>query len=207
MPDFMLERRVGGPVAGIDEAGRGPWAGPVLAAAVILDPARLSRSLAARIDDSKRLTPARRQAVFAALQECAVIACAGASVEEIDRLNILQATLLAMQRAFAGLGLRADYALIDGNCAPALPCPTETVIGGDHRSLSIAAASIVAKVNRDRLMQGLAAHHPGYGWERNFGYGTAEHQLALVRLGPTTHHRRSFKPLRKILNHSVESSG
>jgi ribonuclease HII len=207
MPDFAFEQRLGGLVVGIDEAGRGPWAGPVFAAAVILDATRLAPRLAREIDDSKRLTQARREAVFAALQNCAEIACAEASVEEIDRLNILNATLLAMQRAFAALGRQPDHALIDGNRAPDLPCPSETVIGGDHRSLSIAAASIVAKVNRDRLMKKLAVQHPGYGWERNFGYGTFEHQLALVRLGPTNHHRKSFKPIRNILNHSAESRG
>ncbi|MBF0563307.1 MAG: ribonuclease HII [Alphaproteobacteria bacterium] len=199
MPDLTFERAVGGVVAGIDEAGRGPWAGPVVAAAVVLDLACLPPELARRLDDSKRLSPARREACFAELGFCAAIGVGAASVAEIDTLNILRATLLAMARAFAKLGVPVDHVLVDGNKAPSLPCAVTTVIGGDGKSLSIAAASIVAKVIRDRLMTDLAQAFPGYGWERNKGYGTALHGAALERLGVTPHHRRSFEPVAACL--------
>lgn len=199
VPDLGLERRAGGRVAGVDEAGRGPWAGPVLAAAVVL-PRRLPPALARGIDDSKRLGRERREAVHAALLEHAEIAVGMAGVAEIDRLNILRATLLAMRRAVDGLDPAPALALVDGNRAPALACAVRTVIGGDRLSLSIAAASIVAKVTRDRLMAELAARHPGFGWERNAGYGTAQHRAAIARLGITPHHRRSFAPIAKLLN-------
>ena len=196
--DLVLERSLPGPVAGIDEAGRGPLAGPVVAAAVILPPRGLPGALARRIDDSKKLPPALREELFALLAARAEIAIGSASVEEIDRLNILQATMLAMARALGRLSDPPATALVDGNRAPALPCAVQTVIGGDGLSLSIAAASIAAKVTRDRLMARLARRHPGFGWERNAGYGTAEHRAALVRLGPTRHHRRSFAPISQI---------
>jgi len=204
MPDFALETDVGGIVAGVDEAGRGPWAGPVVAAAVVLDAERLPSALARDIDDSKKLTRNRRADLFGALQELsgdgvARLAVGQASVVEIDRLNILAATLLAMGRAVAALDMVPTHALVDGNRAPDLSCPVTCVVGGDGTSLSIAAASIIAKETRDRLMAELAASHPGYGWERNAGYGTAQHKAALERLGVTTHHRRSFKPILKIL--------
>jgi ribonuclease HII len=191
-----------GSVAGIDEAGRGPWAGPVVAAAVMLDPARLPPHIAARIADSKRLTPDTRARLFEALQVCAIIGVGQASVEEIDALNILKATHLAMRRALEALPIAPTRAAVDGNSAPALPCPAETIIGGDGRVLEIAAASIIAKVTRDRLMAGLAGVHPGYGWERNKGYGTAEHHAAIARFGVTAHHRRSFAPIRAFLQGS-----
>ena len=197
-PDLSRELAAGGLVAGVDEAGRGPWAGPVVAAAVLLDAVRLPPGLAAAIDDSKVLSRARREAVFVALPAFACIAVGQASVAEIDRLNILQAALLAMQRAVAGLAVRPDLVLVDGNKAPALPCPAQPVVDGDALCLSIAAASIVAKVTRDRLMADLAVRYRGYGWERNAGYGTAEHRAVLARLGPTPEHRRSFKPLRAL---------
>ena len=196
MPDFALEAACGGPVAGIDEAGRGPWAGPVVAAAVILDPAVLPAGL----DDSKTLTAARRRDLHRRLLDCAEIGVGAASVREIEELNILQATLAAMARALAALPQRPATALVDGNRAPDLPCRVETVVRGDSRSLSIAAASIVAKVTRDATMARLAARYPGFGWERNAGYGTAEHRRALARLGPTPHHRRCFAPIREILD-------
>ncbi len=199
MPDFALEIAAGGVVAGIDEAGRGPLAGPVIAAAVVLNRETLPPELADGLDDSKRLSPARRSVFFAALQGEARIGIGGASVAEIDRLNILQATFLAMARAFGGLGGRPDSALVDGNRLPALPIPAQAVVGGDGRSLSIAAASIVAKVTRDRIMAGLARRHPGYGWEHNAGYGTKAHRDALARLGVTPHHRRGFAPVARIL--------
>ena len=204
MPDFSFEdaaRREGHAlVAGIDEAGRGPWAGPVVAAAVILDGARLAHRLRAGLDDSKKLSPARRRELFAALSDYARIGIGRAEVEEIDRLNILQATLLAMGRAVAALPVRPDLALVDGNRLPELSCPARAVVGGDGRSLSIAAASIVAKVSRDAEMAALARAHPGYGWERNAGYGTAEHRAALRSLGVTKHHRQSFRPVAALLS-------
>lgn len=199
MPDFTLEEEAGGLVAGIDEAGRGPLAGPVVAAAVIIDRGRLSQRLQAQIDDSKRLSRARREAVFAALAEAAHIGIGQADVDEIDRINILEASLLAMRRAVAQLGVPPETALIDGNRAPALSCRVRCVVGGDRLSVSIAAASIVAKVTRDRLITELARLYPGYGWERNAGYGTKEHLEALQILGITPQHRRSFRPVSDIL--------
>ncbi len=194
-PDFALEARAGGRVAGIDEAGRGPLAGPVVAAAVILDPARIPDGL----DDSKRLSRNQRERARRALLEVAEVGVGQASVEEIDLHNILNATLMAMARAVANLPTPPDFALVDGNKLPVLPCPAEALIGGDGRSLSIAAASIVAKVARDELMAELAAKHPGYGWDRNAGYPTAEHRAALEELGATEHHRLSFAPVRKLM--------
>ncbi|HUT51253.1 MAG TPA: ribonuclease HII [Alphaproteobacteria bacterium] len=198
MPDFELESAAGGMVAGVDEAGRGPLAGPVVAAAAVIDEARLDAALRDRIDDSKKLSAAKRVAIFAELAGCARLAVGAASVAEIDRLNILGATMLAMRRAVLALGILPDLVLIDGNRTPELPCPARAVIGGDARCLSIAAASIAAKVTRDRIMASLAARHPGFGWERNAGYGTAAHRKALIRLGPTAHHRRSFAPVAEL---------
>lgn len=195
VPDFNLESALDGVVAGIDEAGRGPWAGPVVAAAVVLDRSRMPAALLDRLDDSKRLKAARREELFALLRDCAVIGVGIAEVEEIDRLNILGATLAAMERALAALDRRVDHALVDGNRPPPLPCRVQTVVGGDGISMSIAAASVVAKVTRDRMMAALARRHPGYGWETNMGYGTSAHQAALDRLGVTPHHRRSFAPV------------
>jgi ribonuclease HII len=200
MPDLVLERAAGGIVAGVDEAGRGPLAGPVVAAAAVIDEARLAHTLSIRIDDSKKLKPAARLEVFAALAGCARIAVGAASVAEIDRLNILGATMLAMRRAVLSLGVLPDLVLIDGNRTPELPCPAQAIVGGDGRCLSIAAASIAAKVVRDRIMASLAARHPGFGWERNAGYGTAAHRAALARLGPTPHHRRSFAPVADLFD-------
>ncbi len=195
MPDFTLEAAYDGAVAGIDEVGRGPWAGPVIACAVVLRPETLPNGLSAALDDSKKLSAHRREALFDALVACTDHGLAEASVAEIDRLNILQATMLAMRRAFDRLPRPAAAALVDGNRAPALPCPVQTVVKGDSRSLSIAAASIIAKVTRDRMMQGLARAFPGYGWETNAGYGTAAHRAGIERQGITEHHRRSFAPI------------
>ena len=196
MPNFAFERACQvWPVAGIDEAGRGPLAGPVIAAAVVLDMTALPRKVARRINDSKQLQPEERATLFDLLRPYAAVGIAGASVSEIDSINILQATLLAMRRAVARLPIRPAVALIDGNQAPELPCPARTIIDGDELSLSIAAASIFAKVTRDRLMAALSRRHPGYGWDHNAGYGTDEHRQALVRLGLTPHHRRSFRPV------------
>jgi ribonuclease HII len=181
-------------VVGVDEVGRGPLAGPVTAAAVRLDPAAIPAGLA----DSKALTAARREALFAQLQEVAQVSIAHATVEEIDRLNILRASHLAMERAIAGLP--ADFALIDGNLVPrGLTIPGEAVVKGDARCLSIAAASICAKVARDRIMVDLAQQFPGYGWEVNAGYPTPAHLKALLDLGVTPAHRRSFRPVHNIL--------
>lgn len=199
MPDFALERAAGGMVAGIDEAGRGPWAGPVVAAAAILEPETLPDDLVQRLDDSKKLSRPVRDTLFNALQDHAQLGVGMASVPEIDDRNILAATMLAMRRALLALPVTPDIALVDGNRSPDLPCPVETVIRGDSRSLSIAAASIIAKVTRDRIMTELAAEHPGYGWERNAGYGTKAHREALERYGVTVHHRRSFKPIASYL--------
>jgi ribonuclease HII len=203
MPDFKFERtalirRPGAVIAGIDEAGRGPWAGPVVAAAVVFDIAKTPQSLSDAIDDSKKLSPATRERLCAELLGCPAVSVGigRAEVEEIDRLNILNATFLAMARAVDDVGRPVDHALIDGNRAPPLRCTVEMLVKGDGRSLSIAAASIVAKVTRDRLMRELAAEFPGYGWETNAGYGTPEHQAAVARLGITPHHRRSFAPVR-----------
>jgi ribonuclease HII len=200
MPTYRLELAAGcSPVAGIDEAGRGPLAGPVVAAAVVLDFLALPRRLARRLDDSKLLEREEREELFGLIPTYAAIGVGEASVDEIDSINILQASLLAMRRALEALPSAPAMALVDGNQLPALPCPAQAVIGGDGRSLSIAAASIIAKVTRDRLMNRLAEQHPGYGWETNVGYGTPEHLQALVRLGVTPHHRRSFRPVYELL--------
>ena len=198
LPDFSRETAAFARglirITGIDEVGRGPLAGPVSAAAVILDPARIPHGLR----DSKALTAARREALAAEIMATAQVCIATASVAEIDRLNILQASLLAMARAAAGLN--ADYHLIDGNKIPAaLQGRAEWIVKGDALCLSIAAASIVAKVSRDRDMVDLAQQHPGYGWERNAGYPTPEHLAALQKLGVTPAHRRSFAPVHNIL--------
>jgi ribonuclease HII len=198
-PDFSFERNAAARgfsiVCGIDEAGRGPWAGPVVAAAVILDPARVPPGL----DDSKKLTEARREALYPLIMAGAQVGIGIADVARIDRDNILAATLWAMGEALRGLSAMPQLALVDGNRPPALPCAVETIVAGDGRSLSIAAASIVAKVTRDRLMLAMDAAFPGYGFARHKGYGTAAHQAALERLGPCPQHRRSFAPVRKIL--------
>ncbi|MBK5934895.1 RNase HII [Rhodovulum imhoffii] len=196
-PDLSFEEAAGVRiVAGVDEVGRGPLAGPVTAAAVILNPANLPTGL----NDSKKLTASRRAALFGAILAGAEVSVAHASVAEIDRLNILQASHLAMCRAVAGLPRAPELALVDGNRLPRdLPCPGQAVVKGDGRSLSIAAASIVAKVTRDRIMAGLARDFPGYGWEKNAGYPTRTHLAALQSLGVTPHHRRSFAPVHNIL--------
>ena len=159
----------------------------------------MPRHLAGQIDDSKVLRPAKRVELAAALIPCARIGIGAASVDEIDRINILQATFLAMTRALAALGVLPDTALVDGNRLPDLPCAARAIVKGDSKSLSIAAASIVAKVTRDRIMAMLSSRYPGFGWERNAGYGTAQHRAGLAQFGVTPHHRRSYAPIRKIL--------
>lgn len=187
--------RHGGGIAGIDEAGRGPWAGPVVAAAVILDPDRIPAGL----NDSKQLSEPVRERLYFEILDTGHMAVGIAEVGRIDRDNILQATLWAMAAALGALPTRPAAALIDGNRLPPLPCPAEAIVKGDALSLSIAAASIVAKVTRDRMMGQLARDYPGYGWERNKGYGTREHRSAIAELGVTPHHRRSFAPIRNAL--------
>jgi len=183
-------------IAGVDEVGRGPIAGPVTAAAVILDPACIPEGL----NDSKKLSEKRREALCALLMDCAQVSVAHATVAEIDDINILRAAHLAMERAIAGLDVAPDMALIDGNLIPrGLTLPARAIIKGDAASLSIAAASIVAKTRRDQLMRDLAQQFPGYGWERNAGYPSKSHKAALLNLGVTPHHRRSFKPVHNIL--------
>ena len=198
-PTYELEAaerqlRSGG-IAGVDEAGRGPWAGPVVAAAVILDPDRIP----AGIDDSKMLDENRREALFARIMDAAAVGVGIADRGRIDRGNILNATLWAMAEAVAHLEPRPTLVLIDGNRAPRMRIETRTIVKGDAKCLSIAAASIIAKVTRDRLMIALGREFPGYGFERHKGYGTPEHQAALDRLGVTPHHRRSFIPVQLAL--------
>ena len=196
MPDYVFETELGVRVAGVDEVGRGPLAGPVTAAAVVLDPARIPDGL----NDSKKLTARARERLYAELMACAEVSVAHASVAEIDELNILRASHLAMERALAGLALAPEHALIDGNMIPrGLELPATALVKGDARSVSISAASIVAKICRDRVLVDLAQHHPGYGWETNMGYGSKKHMSALSHLGVTPHHRRSFKPVHNIL--------
>ena len=199
-PDFSEEVRLiqrgARLIAGVDEVGRGPLAGPVTAAAVVLDPTRIPEGL----NDSKVLTAKVRDRLFDRILAVADVSVAHATVEEIDRLNILYASHLAMCRAVAGLRTAPCMALIDGNMIPRdLTCNAVALIGGDGRSVSVAAASIVAKVVRDRIMVDLAQQHPGYGWEKNAGYPTKTHREALLALGVTPHHRRSFKTVHNIL--------
>ena len=180
-------------VAGIDEAGRGPLAGPVTAAAVVLNPDDIPFGL----DDSKRMNRHQRELLYGEIVNRCSVSVAHAEVPEIDSMNILQATMLAMRRAAEGLPTTPEHLLIDGNRVPSgLPCAASAIVKGDRKSFSIAAASIVAKVTRDRLMRALALEHAEYGWERNSGYGTRHHLEALRSNGPTRHHRKSFAPVR-----------
>lgn len=183
-------------IAGVDEVGRGPLAGPVIAAAVIFDPGTIPLGL----NDSKKLTEKRRLALLAEIEASAQVGLGAATVEEIDTHNILRASHIAMCRAIDALPLRPDFILIDGNLIPRdLTLPAQAIVKGDSRSVSIAAASIVAKIRRDYVMRDLAQHFPGYGWDRNAGYPTKSHKAALGNLGVTPHHRRSFKPVHNIL--------
>jgi ribonuclease HII len=183
-------------VAGLDEAGRGPLAGPVVAAAVVFE----GRRFPAGLNDSKKLSPGERQRLYDVIVARAHVSVAVSSRARIDRMNILRASLWAMSRALAGLPCRPDHVLVDGrDLPPGLPCPGEAIIGGDSLSASIAAASIVAKVTRDRLMAAMGRTFPDYGFERHMGYCTASHLDALERHGPCPHHRRSFAPVRIAL--------
>jgi ribonuclease HII len=211
MPNFRFEMRCEAEgsmrIAGIDEVGRGPLAGPVTAAVAIIDRTMAKRKLLRLIDDSKKLSLEQREEAYEAMMASGAVhhAVGEASVEEIDRVNILQATFLAMRRALQSLAAQQDCAqpdlvLIDGDrVPPELGCRAETIVGGDARSYSIAAASIIAKVTRDRYMHALAVSFPGYGWETNRGYRSAEHLEALSKLGPTPHHRKSFSPVTRVL--------
>ena len=196
MPDMLLEKACAGPVCGVDEAGRGPWAGPVSAAAVVLDPHKVPKGL----NDSKKLSAKQREALEPEIMGKAVAFAVGfASVAEIAELNILHATGLAMRRAVERLRVSAAFALVDGNYAFSLPCPIKTVVGGDGLSASIAAASILAKTARDRLMAEMDSLYPGYGFAAHKGYGAPVHIAALKELGPCDIHRRSWAPIRELL--------
>lgn len=201
MPNLVFEiqygRAVGKIICGVDEVGRGPLAGPVMAAAVIL-PQEIPAELENEVRDSKKMSEIQREALFDPIRRTCAHGIAEASVEEIDAMNILQASLLAMRRAVEALGVVPDVALIDGNRRAGLACQEVTIVKGDDKSLSIAAASVLAKVQRDRLMARLAKEHPGYGWERNAGYPTPEHLEGLARLGVTPWHRATFAPVKKV---------
>ena len=182
-------------IIGVDEVGRGPWAGPVTACAVILNPDNIPHGL----NDSKKLNVVRRNELFLKIMESSLVSCVHVDVKEIDKINILQATFRAMERSILKLPI-PDHILIDGNkLPPNLPSPATAIIKGDTKSASIAAASIIAKVTRDQLMADLSLEYPGYGWEKNAGYGTKMHQLGLLNNGVTPHHRRSFKPIHNML--------
>ena len=193
-PCFKLERMFPTPLAGVDEAGCAPLAGPVVAAAVILNRDQFPRG----IDDSKKLTLDERESIYARLVKVAAIGVGICSNEEIDHINIYWARMLAMTRAVEALGLEPAWVLVDGNACPRWQRPSKAIVGGDGRCRSIGAASIIAKVTRDRMMAEHARDYPGYGWETNRGYGTPEHYRALTALGPTPLHRRSFAPVREI---------
>ncbi|MGE0421128.1 MAG: ribonuclease HII [Reyranellaceae bacterium] len=202
MPSFRLESQYDGLVVGIDEAGRGPLAGPVVAAAVIIDRTRIKRRLLSMLDDSKQLTPEERERAYAALRESDAVAIGvgAASARMIDRINVLQANFQAMVRAVRALDAAPAFALVDGDRLPKhLPCPGLAVVKGDSKVYSIAAASIVAKVTRDRIMALLGQRYPEYCWHQNAGYGTGIHLEAIARLGATPHHRMSFSPLNRLL--------
>ncbi|WP_019833862.1 ribonuclease HII [Sphingomonas sp. PR090111-T3T-6A] len=195
-PSFRYERDHPEPCAGVDEAGRGPLAGPVVAAAVILDRRRVPRG----IDDSKKLSEAAREGLYDRIVRSSTGWGVGiVDVEEIDRLNIYHATMLAMNRAVDALGVDPGMVLVDGNALPKWRHPATAIVSGDALSRSIAAASIIAKVTRDRMMLDYDGQYPGYGWRQNKGYGTAEHRAALIELGPTPLHRRSFAPVAQLV--------
>ena len=205
MPDFQYESALGDfhQIAGLDEAGRGPWCGPVVAGCVMWVNG-CPDELMQQINDSKKLTPQKREALYDKIISATPAYGIGqASAKEIDELNILQASFLAMQRAYDDMvqkGFQPTHVLIDGNRLPAdCPVPAQAIIGGDAKSLSIAAASILAKVTRDRIMTDLAKQCPAYGWDKNAGYGTKVHQQALQKYGITSHHRLSYKPIQKLI--------
>ena len=199
MPDFMFENEYDGIVIGVDEVGRGPLAGPVVAAAVYIPPENRGHPVWRDVQDSKKISAIRRDILFSVIQGQCIYGIASASVDEIDNINILQATFLAMRRAIEQMKLNNPYVLIDGNRLPKnWPWDSRAIIKGDTKSVSIAAASILAKVTRDRLMVELANAHPQYGWDNNAGYGTPEHLSALSAHGITPHHRQSFAPVKAL---------
>ena len=204
MPDFSFEQNCGyEKIAGIDEAGCGPWAGPVVASAVIFY--EYNEKIWSNLDDSKKLSKAKRESLYDNITNSSQLAYGVgiASVEEIDSLNIAKATCLAMERALSSLNEKPDYVLVDGIRKPQINIPLELIIKGDSRSFSIAAASIVAKVTRDRIMDKIGETYPEYGWSKNAGYGTSFHQQALKCYGVTPHHRRSFLPIRKLIDEAA----
>ncbi len=207
MPDFSLEESLGlstsAVIIGVDEVGRGPLAGPVTAAAVFVNRQKITLDLSTKIDDSKKIPQKKRATISKQIESMAIIGMGWASSGEIDQLNILEATMIAMQRAVLSLRKQIisdpDYILIDGNKVPSFDFPSKAIVRGDEKSLSIAAASIVAKSKRDAFMTSLSKLYPCYGWEKNAGYGTREHLVAIERNGITAHHRRSFKPIANYL--------
>jgi len=206
MPDFKIEESCPATdlIFGFDEAGRGPWCGPVVAACVCWPNKQIDPELAGAINDSKKLSAQKREVLFPKIMNSnALVGIGRASAEEIDEINILQASFLAMHRAMEQIqnrGITPAFALIDGNKLPNWNLPMRAIIGGDAKSLSIAAASIVAKVTRDHIMQDLAKQYPHYGWDRNAGYGTREHQEALLKYGVTPEHRKTYAPIKKLLS-------
>lgn len=205
MPTFDFEKKYKGLIAGTDEAGRGPWVGPVVAAAVCFADLKISDTLALELNDSKKLSAKKREKLFPLIYESgAFIGVGQASAQEIDSMNILQASFLAMKRALNQIeeqGHLIDFVLVDGNRKPTnWKWQTQEIIGGDGKSLSIAAASVIAKVTRDRMLCELAKEYPMYGWDKNAGYGTAEHIKALNEFGITPYHRKSYAPIKALLN-------
>ena len=198
MPDNLNERDIGWPkklIAGIDEAGRGPWAGPVVSAAVILN----EKNIPDGLNDSKKLSEKKRLSLYSSIYNFHSVGVGISSIEEIDSMNVLQATFLSMKRAVEDLNPQPEYILVDGNLDPGLNFKTKCIIKGDSISISIAAASVIAKVTRDNLMLKLDKEFPNYNWKKNKGYGTAEHRNALELYGPCKYHRKSFSPINKML--------
>jgi len=198
VPNFLIEEDFGWPnklIAGIDEAGRGPWAGPVVSAAVVLN----KKNIPSDLNDSKKISEKKRQSLYSSIYNSHFVGVGISSIEEIDNLNILQATFLSMKRALDNLDCSVDAILVDGNLDPGFDYKTECIVNGDSISFSIAAASIIAKVTRDNLMSKIHKEFPNYNWKRNKGYGTREHRNALDMYGPCKYHRKSFSPINKML--------
>ena len=198
MPNFLIEEDFGWPnklIAGVDEAGRGPWAGPVVSAAVVLN----KKNIPIDLNDSKKISEKKRQSLYSSIYNSHFVGVGISSIEEIDNLNILQATFLSMKRALDNLDCSVDAILVDGNLDPGFDYKTECIVNGDSISFSIAAASIIAKVTRDNLMSKIHKEFPNYNWKRNKGYGTKEHRNALDMYGPCKYHRKSFSPINKML--------
>ena len=198
MPNFLIEEDFGWPnklIAGVDEAGRGPWAGPVVSAAVVLN----KKNIPIDLNDSKKISEKKRQSLYSSIYNSHFVGVGISSIEEIDNLNILQATFLSMKRALDNLDCSVDAILVDGNLDPGFDYKTECIVNGDSISFSIAAASIIAKVTRDNLMSKIHKEFPNYNWKRNKGYGTKEHRNALEMYGPCKYHRKSFSPINKML--------